>query len=129
MKRKINRNLAILCAMALTTSVVVGFSGISQAAPSAGCEIVSLSADPTPAGSPLLLAGTHISFGTDCVGNTQSLPAGLTVKDPAGNLIAKIASAVEGTGNLSNSQNIYVPVQGGYEVCVEVPGDLQCVKA
>lgn len=129
MKLTVHRNLAILCAMVLTTSVVVGLSGISQAAPHADCQVVSLSADPTPAGDPLLLAGTHISFGTTCVGNTQQLPAGITVKDPAGNLIAKIASALEGTGNLSNSQNIYIPVQGGYEVCVEVPGDVQCVKA
>lgn len=129
MERKIHRNLAVLCALALTTSVLVAFSGSSHAAPAANCEVVSLSADPTPAGSPLLLAGTHISFGSTCVGNTQELPAGISVKDPAGNLIAKIASQLTGTGNLSNSQNIYIPVQGGYEVCVEVPGDVQCVKA
>lgn len=128
MKRRINRNLAILCAMALTTSVVVGFAGISQATPSANCTGPSVSATPTPAGTPLLLAGTKISWATDCTGNTTSLPVGISVKDPAGNLVTRIASATSGTGNLSSSQDLYLPVQGGYEVCVELPTKTECVK-
>lgn len=127
MKRRIRRSLAVLVGMALMTSVVVGLTGISQANPDANCDVDDLTATPTDAGNPLLLAGTHISFGTDCVGKTTSLPLGLTVKDPAGNLVSKIASVLEGTGNLSSSQNIFVPVQTGYEVCVEVPGTTQCV--
>lgn len=122
------RNLAILCTMALTTSVVVGFSSISQATPTANCSVAELTATPTAAGDPLLLAGTHISWGTDCTGNTTSLPTGLSVKDPAGNLVTRIAQTLGGTGNLSASQNIYIPVQGGYEICVELPGDVECVK-
>lgn len=127
MKRSTYRNLGILCTMALTISLVVGLTGISQAVPAADCTVISLSAEPTPAGSPLLLAGTHISFGADCVGNTESLPFGVEVRDPAKNLIAKIASELSGTGNLSSTENIFLPVQGGYEICVEVPGARECV--
>lgn len=121
------RNLAILCTMALTTSVVVGLAGISQATPSAGCTGPEVSATKTNAGDPLLLAGTHIRWATTCTGNTTSLPVGISVKDPTGNLVTKIASALEGTGNLSSSQDLYLPVQGGYEICVELPGNTKCV--
>lgn len=134
------RNLAILCTMALTMSVVVGFSTISQAGtPSAGCTVAELTAqktdpkDPvTGEGGPLAVAGTHISWSAECLGNTTELPAILEVYDlsPNGGLLAEISSTLSGSGDLSASNDVYVPVQvpTGYEVCLTIAtGDRHCV--
>lgn len=125
------RNLAILCSMALTMSVVAGFTNISQAAPAANCSVAELTAEPTPPsaqGGPLLVAGTHVSWGANCVGNTTELPAALEIFDPYGNLLAEVSSTLSGTGNLASSNDILVPVQTGHSVCLTLPTDRHCVK-